>query len=91
MRIGSERCCRAKRSIADGMVAENIMVCRRSGTLAMIFRSVSFKPAEAGISIIRNLVPPPERPIFRGDDGVWRTDRMDIPLTRFSKAPLVGS
>lgn len=62
-----------------------------AGVLAMLFRYVSFRPGEAGISIIRNLEPPPERPAYLGDDGTWRYDQLEIPLTRFYRAQPAGA
>lgn len=62
-----------------------------AGALAMLYSFASWKPGEAGITIIRNLEPPPKRPTFVGDDGTWRYDQLDIPLTRYFRAIPAGA
>lgn len=54
-----------------------------AGALAMLFRFASISSSSPAINIIRNLEPPPERPIPDGDDGDWRYDHLAIPMSRF--------
>lgn len=60
------------------------------GAVAMLFRGVTFKPSESGITTIRNIEPPPERPRFAGTDGTWQHYVGGIILRRTYRGKLAG-